>query len=688
MATQTATIYLVSDTATYAGWDSGTYADIDEGTASPNDADYIESLGSGIDSATFKFDSMPSDFISMNSATIKIRGKRTSTKSSRKNLSSIYVYTMPDGGFNLLDSDSYVEPSFTTSYVTYSIAADVDSYAESNGYNTKAVWDNAEILIRTNSYSSGSVQVSAVQLDINYEAADFTVYDETGSGGVVAGGTSSNSSIQYIDAIGGAVLGTSVDVSVITSRSVSGGLVAGGLEESYVELVVGGGAESGGNSLRFFEYNPLITGGVLNGGVASSTTSSNLAGLGGVFVSGSTFVSKIFEVEGLNGGEAGGLSAIFVEKQIISTGGMIAGAVVDPYVVKNFTSSSGVILGGTAISTESDILPSSGGILGNASAGLYYEANLVSSGGSIIAGTSVNNAIYIDIVSTGAVLAGVSELRIQYITPISGGSVLGGTAISTENDILPSAGGILGNASAGLYYEANIVSNGGATLAGSNLPCVMTSFTGSGGIVVGGLFDDCVMLEIDSNGGAVLAGLVDAYVMLDIEANGGALLSGVAPTGSSLSGAGGAVLAGLVDACVMSEIIASGGLVTSGLSGNDVDFEAILGSGGIVLSGHALVNDVVDVSGGSLVGGTAVEEYVEFVILPEDTPGFKCQKGHIYTAGKMIKPVHSLYTKPKMAKKYKPAWHYRNHRICGPAIVPAITVCNQKLYNKKLRPPT
>ncbi|WP_417398360.1 hypothetical protein [Gimesia chilikensis] len=149
MGTKTASI--VVDGLYSGGWDSGAYTDIDEGTDSPNDADYIEASGAAFDDVEFTL-TMPADFISMNSATIKLRGIRTGTKTYQKNLQYIRVRSPAESTF-MFDIYSYSNPTFSTSWATYEIAVDVDPAVISGGINDKTTWDGAVVQIRANSES-------------------------------------------------------------------------------------------------------------------------------------------------------------------------------------------------------------------------------------------------------------------------------------------------------------------------------------------------------------------------------------------------------------------------------------------------------------------------------------------------------------------------------------------------------
>ena len=874
MGTKTASI--VVDGVYSGGWDAGTWTDIDEGTDSPNDADVIQSYGAEFDDVEFTI-TMPGDFISMNSATIKLRGRSTGTKTYKKNLQYIRV-SSPDESTFMFDIYSYSNPTFSTSWATYEIAVDVDPTVISNGINDKTTWDGAVVQIRANAESNGVCEISALQIDINYEGSGAStynetgsggiegagaaiesvdvatrVYDETASGGIVGGGVGSPHLLIVVDTSGdilaaGAAIESVDAASVVYDETASGGIVGGGDVNTPSE----GGSVSESTTVTVDEDLDIvgwnISGGgstayaVLNEGVGSYNDSQfvytgsgniNLAlGLESVpdelisvtsvtfifrarkytnrqlqnfylktdygdsenilidsasysvpsltdayttyeivgtpneaynskanwnnayveFISSTTtgFVGisvvdiqidylagggKIYSLYSVmnntaaGGGSVAGSADIGVVNAVDSSGGLLANGVANTefsdlievfggiesggsssfYVVKsNYIATGGIQLSGNVEEELIQPIVITGGIVCNGDSFKFTIAEKTGTGGCLLGGSSslfvqnnigstggiVSNGSGIVSVQTtftgtfGAFLAGSASIGLTTNFGGIGGAELGGTATSTESDILPSSGGILGNASASVQYEANIVGNNeGSLLSGIGNSYVVDFFASSGGVVLAGSNMPCIMNFFDGDGGCLLGGLLDACVMSDIDTTGGVLISGIVVTGITVSGDGGALLGGNVDNCVMSDIIGSGGLVASGISNSEIDFEVISAIGGAVLSGRSSVDNMIEISGGITAGGLAVDEYVEFIILPEDTPGFKCQKGSIYTLPKKIKPVHSLNVEPKISKKYKPAWQYRNHRISGPAIVPAITVCNQKLYNKNLRRP-
>lgn len=148
------------------------------------------------------------------------------------------------------------------------------------------------------------------------------IYNETGSGGALEGG-SAIVNIIYQPTLGGGTLGGGADVDqAIYSPTASGGALGGGdafVTATYSTTAIGG-ALGGGTAAANADYNPTASGGAVADGTATFTY--NEAGTGGVLANGSASFDEFNNIPASGGALAGGDTAITAIYRPTASGGV------------------------------------------------------------------------------------------------------------------------------------------------------------------------------------------------------------------------------------------------------------------------------------------------------------------------------------------------------------------------------
>jgi hypothetical protein len=443
---------------------------------------------------------------------------------------------------------------------------------------------------------SGTVQANIYQMRVQVTAVDINVdtiatiggqglspqtFNETVSGGVVAGGVAFHSEGEVEEAGGGILVGGIVPELMAFDPFIVGGLLAGGEGLEEIGNLADGGALLGGHA--FTVDNEVGVGGILLGGAGEVTfhivkggafaggaavvgiqppvsggvilggkSITGFAEFGGVLLGGSTDEFFAYNPVLSGGSLVGGLAETISAEAFIPAGGMLVGGTAEPMVVYNPTAVGGALLNGKAPEEP----PISGGVLlGGASLSFVDQQ---AKGGILVGGEGIEEIALLGF--GGALLGGEAIAQEIQEEPITGGMLVGGSAIV---EITPfHEGGMLagGIATVSSIYSSNI-SIGGALVGGLNVGEIQPSV--SGGIILGG----------------------EAFEFITELGTGGALVGGFGSQTYFESGVGGAIL--------------------GGESESSIDYT---GQGGAIIGGLALVSDEIikHPSGGALVGGSAL----------------------------------------------------------------------------------
>ena len=159
-----------------------------------------------------------------------------------------------------------------------------------------------------------------------------STFNETGSGGVVIGGSGS------------------VDVEN-NPPNASEGVVIGGeaiLGQTFDETG-GGGVVLGGTATVALEANPASSGGAVLGGTVTVSAAHNPASSGEVVIAGeATVQTNAFDETGSGGVVVGGTATIALEANPASSGGVVIGGAAVISGTANETGSGAIVIGGAA----------------------------------------------------------------------------------------------------------------------------------------------------------------------------------------------------------------------------------------------------------------------------------------------------------------------------------------------------
>jgi hypothetical protein len=432
------------------------------------------------------------------------------------------------------------------------------------------------------------VQITAV--DINHETMGVMggegsipqTYNETVSGGLLAGGVGFHSEGEVEEAGGGILVGGVVPELMAFDPLPVGGMLAGGEGIEEIGNLASGGALLGGRAFTVYDE----------------------VGVGGVVLRGAGEVAAHI----VKGGASGGGSAV-VGIQPPASGGVILGGL----SITGFADFGGVILNGS-VGEVANYSPtaSNGGLIGGVAEAFSSEA-FIPTGGMLVGGTAIPTAEYNLSIVGGALLGG----NLSEEPPISGGIILGGVALSFV-DQQASGGALIGGEG---IEEIALLGFGRVIVGGSAIVQEIQEEPVSGGVLV----SNSAIVEITPfHEGGMLAGgtaLVTAVYTVDDIGTGGALIGGFGVAGIQPPASGGMLVGGEAFDFI-TEIglggaliggfgsqtyyeVAVGGAILGGLSESSIDYN---GHGGALIGGLALVSDEIikHPSGGALIGGLAL----------------------------------------------------------------------------------
>lgn len=139
---------------------SNLYGSVDEGTDSPNDADYNKV--STNDVIAYLLGNMPSDFDTATAVTIKVRLQVQTTKGADRKFSTCALYKSDESTAITATCDL---TGTTGSMTTYTFTPTI------TGATDKTSWDGMRLKFNTPTGSSGTIYISAVQIEITYSVA-------------------------------------------------------------------------------------------------------------------------------------------------------------------------------------------------------------------------------------------------------------------------------------------------------------------------------------------------------------------------------------------------------------------------------------------------------------------------------------------------------------------------------------
>ena len=224
------------------------YVNIDEGVATADSAT-IPLKGTGSGSQAFLLGPMPSDFISIEEVTVRIRARFSG------GMPQVVVKIVQSDGSTSLTTDSgNIVPLFSPTYNT------VELSLVPSGAVDATTWDGAQLLFQMSFFDETTYgiqgNINAVEADVTYVApltetasggaklsGVATVFPWFGIGGATAGGSADvHSSVINIAGSGGALVGSASDGDVISI--ISGGCVVGGTAVESVFRYFGSGSFS------------------------------------------------------------------------------------------------------------------------------------------------------------------------------------------------------------------------------------------------------------------------------------------------------------------------------------------------------------------------------------------------------------------------------------------------------------
>lgn len=155
-----------------------------------------------------------------------------------------------------------------------------------------------------------------------------SIYNESGSGGMILGGSGLVLANYSPTISGGVSLGGSSSGVSTYNPAAAGGVTLGGQSieiASYVPTA-SGGVSLGGTSAVSASYVITSSGGVVIGGSASPESSTySEVGSGGIIVGGSSTVAAIYTPEAAGGVSLSGFASITVTYVLIGSGGVVTG---------------------------------------------------------------------------------------------------------------------------------------------------------------------------------------------------------------------------------------------------------------------------------------------------------------------------------------------------------------------------
>jgi len=438
-------------------------------------------------------------------------------------------------------------------------------------------------------------------------------------------------------------------------------------------------------------YNETATGGTVGAGSGVAQKISLLETSGGIVGGSAANAGLLFESTMAGGSVSGSSADLLLVRILIASGGSVGASSAVASVHRILDSSGGIQGAGAAVDTT--VLTTFGGAVSGSTADVNFIAQPTVSGGA----RSGGNAWYdgADIVAAGAVSGGLALVKTFNMMQTSGGIVAAGVA--ADATIITGSGSVLGSGVAENSVISANVSTGGSVSAG--IAAVSTFYT-----------------NYDASGGSVGAGAGTNTIV--ILTTGGAISAGswlIGLTNFAIIGTGTALGAGSADVFLITTKSATGGSLGGGIALNSrFNTEAV--SGGIVAAGGAIygISFVDTSSGGLIVTGSHDLETTRVLFYDRPAANFRIKIGgsgtlnyakfeyasspRITIAGASDIVVQyndrdcldTFSCKVRFPNKYKECFRPLNYygkkskgglaRSAKPAIVPAITVCQQYLY--------
>ena len=446
-------------------------------------------------------------------------------------------------------------------------------------------------------------------------------YDETASGGI-EGGSSSTPLLINNPTISGGIEGAGLSIVTIYSNNTgTGGIEGGNVEDANVlyNLTTSGGIESAGDSTNSIEQ-PGVFG---SGGIeAGSSGNANI-------------ILNPTVTDGISGG---GDSPVWGLKTHNVLGGMLILGSGNIGIYDYKVSSGGINAGGTADPDFVDIIDISGGIEAAGSADNSKEQFEIGSGGILAVTRKAIKGQYVAVVDAqgGSELAGSPILGGIQTAESSGGIEAGATSTNTIIAKHRGRGGMEGDGIAEVYVIiASINVNTGALGGGLAVNTKEQLKIASGGIESAGLSDLSIDYYVNAEDGALGAGVASiGNTYTNIDGSGGAELGGIAHVGVTfyvVEGLGGSEAGGVGESVKEQNETGSDGVLIASSAINNIVDDAIgaggalgageilaveywqnIASGGITAAGNGNNNLYRSFSGGSATGGVATGGTVDY----------------------------------------------------------------------------
>lgn len=264
-------------------------------------------------------------------------------------------------------------------------------------------------------------------------AASGSTYNETGSGGVIVGGTGTIQKTSTLTGSGGAIVGGTGSVQETFTLTDSGTLTLGG----------------SGSPIRNQSATGSGTLTIAGAGVVQATYT--FAGSGGVVLAGAGDNAVVNNtVEGEGGVTIGGAGSVQANYTLADSGGLtIAGSGV-PQLQASLTDSGGVVIAGSGV--------------------VQLTANIAGIGGVVLAGTGSNAVINDDVQGEGGVtIGGVGLVQLAIVLFGTGSLTVGGTGQVLKTLPIVGSGGVNVGGVGSILATHNVIGSGGVLLGGSGL---------------------------------------------------------------------------------------------------------------------------------------------------------------------------------------------------------------------------
>ena len=471
------------------------------------------------------------------------------------------------------------------------------------------------------------------------------------------------------------------------------------IDSAYLEAYSYGGIEPNAGYYSIYNmYLEFVTaipasGGIAAGGIASVDGGALLADVsGGAVVAGDSSYESIKDLTASGGLAAAGLLDIQALYTIDSVDGIVAAGLAEEDSTAGNVGSGGIVTGGLSLDNVNTSDISSGGVLGSDSVSeIAVTYSITTSAGAEMAGLSENQVV---IYGTGGIEAGGnSEGALIYNNVADAGAVLAGDANTTSfiSSIELTGGVVLGGYShiADSVYEET--GSGGILAGGDHTVDLKYDISIGGGVSVDGFVTKQFTFNLDSEISTIVSGSSVPNVIYTFESLAGAEVSGFSLSAVFIYGKGGAELGGTADMSVIYPITWIGGGAVSGEARHIWYPIPVPTSGGVTVNSTAPAFIARKIIGGVTLGGSAAAVFFDVVILPDNTPGFKCDGGTRYTQGLRIRPECRNIDRvmPQTVESFANSQPYKRaeatpiRRTRKSAILPSITVCNQKIYDKR-----